>query len=85
MPEDSVFCDNIIRDEFGFEGVLVTDWENNSVHVRELAAGHDLKMASGNAPSVAEAIRNGTLSRERVEQSACRVLEFIKKTAAKNI
>lgn len=85
VPEDSVFCDNIIRDEFGFEGVLVTDWENNSVHVRELAAGHDLKMASGNAPSVAEAIRNGTLSRERVEQSACRVLEFIKKTAAKNI
>ena len=85
VPEDSIFCENIIRDEFGFAGVLVTDWENNSVHVRELAAGHDLKMASGNAPAVAEAIKDGTLSRERVEKSACRILEFIKETAAKNI
>ena len=85
VPEDSVICKNIMRDEFGFSGVLVTDWENNSVHVNELAAGHDLKMASGNAPAVAEAIRRGELSRERVEESACRILDFIKKTAGRNI
>ena len=85
VPEYGTICREIMRDEFGYCGMLVTDWENNSVHVRELAAGHDLKMASGNAPAVADAIRSGELSRGRVEESACRILEFIAKTAGKNI
>ncbi len=79
VPEYGTICREIMRDEFGYCGMLVTDWENNSVHVRELAAGHDLKMASGNAPAVADAIRSGELSRGRVEESACRILEFIAK------
>jgi len=85
VPEYGTICREIMRDEFGYCGMLVTDWENNSVHVCELAAGHDLKMASGNAPAVADAIRSGELSRGRVEESACRILEFIAKTAGKNI
>lgn len=85
VPEYGAICKDIMRDEFEYSGLLVTDWENNSVHINELAAGHDLKMASGNATAVAEAIRSGKLSRARVEESACRVLEFIKRTAGKNI
>lgn len=81
VPENRLLCTDVIRGEFGFEGVLVTDWGNDSDHVKELAAGHDLKMSFGSPDRVAQALENGSLSRERVEESVKRILTLIMKTA----
>jgi beta-glucosidase len=70
----------IPRDEWGYSGVFATDWINDSIHVKELLAGHDLKMNEGDVDAVCLALENGTLSRERVKESAKRVLEFVMKS-----
>ncbi len=68
------------RAEWGYDGIFVTDWLNDSDHVKETAAGHDLKMSQGNPEAICKAIEDGTLSRERVRDSAERVLRFVMKS-----
>ncbi len=79
--EDPMICETILRDEFGFEGMLITDYGNDSVHVKELRAGHDLKMSFGDPKSVEAAMADGTLPREKVKRSVKYILEMIAKTA----
>ncbi|MGN1095802.1 MAG: glycoside hydrolase family 3 N-terminal domain-containing protein, partial [Eubacteriales bacterium] len=81
VSENPLFCTDIMRKDFGYSGMLMSDFANGASHVKELCAGHDLKMPFGDIKSVAEAIENGTLSRTSVEECASRVLEFIIKTA----
>ncbi len=83
--EDPTICENIMRDEFGFTGVLMTDYGNDSVHVKELAAGHDLKMSFGDPKGVEAALDAGTLDREKVKLSVKRILVMIERTAGKRI
>ena len=79
--EDYTLITSIPRDEWGWDGVFFTDWWNDSSHVRELLAGHDLKMATGEIDRVTEALDDGTLSRETVEKCAARILRMLMKLA----
>ena len=81
VPESRLLCTDVMREEFGFDGVLVTDWGNDSDHVKELAAGHDLKMSFGTPDRVEAALAAGTLSRTRVEESVKRILTLLLKVA----
>jgi beta-glucosidase len=83
--EDPVLCKTIMRDEFGFKGVLMSDFGNDSVHVKELAAEHDLKMHFGDPRSVEAALADGSLSKESVRKCVKRILEMISKTAGKRM
>ncbi len=83
--EDPVICKTIMRDEFGFKGVLITDYANDSIHVKELAAEHDLKMHFGDPRSVNAALEDGSLSKESVRKCVKRILELIWKTAGKRM
>ena len=38
---------NILRDEWGFKGIVTTDWWTHGEHYREAKAGNDIKMANG--------------------------------------
>ena len=73
---------DIPRDEWHWDGVFVTDWWNDSNHVRELKAGHDLKMATGDIDGVTKALDSGELTREQVYVSARRVLNMLMKIAS---
>ena len=77
--EDYTMITSIPRDEWGWDGVFFTDWWNDSSHVEELKAGHDLKMATGEIDRVTEALDNGTLSRAEVERCAGRILRMLLK------
>lgn len=83
--ENPVFCRDVIRNDFGYDGVLMSDFGNDSLHVKEIAAGHDLKMPVGDVKSILSALSDGTLSRENVRLSAKRVLSLIEKTVGKMI
>ena len=83
--ENPILCKTIIRDEFGFKGVLMSDFGNDSVHVKELMAEHDLKMHFGDPRSVEAALADGSLSRESVRKCVKRILEMISKTAGTRI
>lgn len=70
---------DILRDEWGFKGLVVTDWWNRAEHYKEIKAGNDVKMACGYPERVKKAVEMGALTRRDLEVSAGRVLELIMK------
>lgn len=74
---------DILRCEWGFEGLVMTDWgsTNELAGRSELAAlsGNDLIMpgADYDREQILKAIHEGALSRETVRRSACRVLRMM--------
>ncbi len=78
-------CKHILRDEWGFAGVVVTDWGDMDVVVDgavAVAAGNDIVMPGG--PPVIDQIMRGyqekRLSREAMEEAAAHLLYMIGKT-----
>ena len=68
---------DILRDEWGFEGMVTTDWWTFGEHYKEVKAGNDMKMACGFPEKLLEAKEAGVLSREEMELCAKRILELI--------
>ena len=58
----------------------MTDWGNNSSHVRELRAGNDVKMPSGSPDALRTALERGVITRQNLEDSAERLVNMIMKT-----
>ena len=69
----------ILRDEWGFEGMVTTDWWNHAEHYLEVKAGGDIKMGCGYPDRIMEAKEKGLLSREEMERCAKRILQMILK------
>ena len=70
---------DILRGEWGFEGMVNTDWWNHAEHYLEVKAGNDMKMAWGYPERLLEAMKLGELTREEMCISAKRVLQMILK------
>lgn len=69
----------ILRDEWGFEGMVTTDWWNHAEHYLEVKAGGDIKMGCGYPERILEAKEKGLVSREEMERCAKRILQMILK------
>lgn len=70
----------ILKGEWGFEGVVVSDWGAVSDKGLSLAAGLDLEMPgrSGSSPAeVANLVRSGELAESILDEAAGRVLQLI--------
>lgn len=67
----------VLREEWGFEGVVSSDWDNTVVQYREIAAGNDIKMCCGSPEHTLQMLREGKLSEEDVTLSAKRTLQLI--------
>lgn len=77
--ENRELLEDILRDEWGFEGMVTTDWWTKGEHYKEVKAGNDMKMASGFPERLLEAMEAGALARSEMEVCARRVLELILK------
>ncbi|WP_432494400.1 glycoside hydrolase family 3 C-terminal domain-containing protein [Kineococcus auxinigenes] len=82
--EDPWLLTTVLRDEWGFEGLVVSDW--GAVNVREdgVRAGLDLEMPSSGGTGtkrILDAVTAGTLSEADVDRAARRVLELLDKAA----
>lgn len=76
----------ILRHEWGFTGVIVTDWGAMNDRVRAFEAGLDLEMPGSYGcfdADVLAAVRIGELAEERINESVDRLLDLIF-TAAEN-
>ncbi len=71
--------EDILRGEWGYEGLVMTDWWNRAEQYKEIKAGNDLKMANGYPERVKKAMDMGALTREELLISAKRVLGLILK------
>lgn len=77
--ENKELITDILRGEWGYQGVVTTDWWSHGEHYREIKAGNDLKMAAGYPERVKEALEQGYISREELAACAERILEMILK------
>ena len=69
--------EDILRDEWGFNGAVTTDWWTYGEHYKEVSAGNDLKMACGYPERLMDALDKGILSRHDMEKSAKRILTLL--------
>lgn len=75
----------VLRDEWGFEGLVVTDWGAMNDRRKGFSAGCDLNMPGGSnymGGECAGAVRTGELSEEAVDRCARRVLTLMARGAA---
>jgi beta-glucosidase len=75
----------VLRDEWGFEGVVVSDWGAVVDRVEAVRAGLDLTMPGpddGGDRALVQAVRDGRLPASALETSASRVAALVAKTTS---
>lgn len=77
--ENRELLEDILRGEWGFDGMVTTDWWTNGEHYKEVKAGNDVKMATGFPDRLLEALEKGILTRKEMEICGKRILELILK------
>lgn len=77
--ENRELLTDILRGEWGFQGMVTTDWWTNGEHYLETKAGNDVKMGAGFPERVWEAYERGFISGEEIDTCVRRVLEMILK------
>lgn len=71
---------DILRDEWGYEGIVITDWGGSNDHVKGAAAGSDLEMPTpglDSARQIVKAVKDGRLTEQAVDECVDRMLEAV--------
>ena len=72
----------VLRDEWGFKGIVMTDWGNKAGTVKSAKAGNDL-MEPGNQNEIDRIIagvEDGTISQEELDRNVRNMLTYIVRT-----
>ncbi|MBP3951703.1 beta-glucosidase family protein [Bacillus suaedae] len=70
----------ILRDEWGYEGVVVTDWGGSNDRVAGLIAGNELEMPTTSGETnqeIIQAIKAGKIEEELLDENVDRLLDLI--------
>ena len=80
--EDPGLLETILRDEWGFEGLVMTDWNGGYDVVKQIAAGNDLMMPGKmfHYEGIVEAVKSGKLAESDLDICVKRVLELVVRT-----
>ncbi|MFF2890493.1 beta-glucosidase [Paenibacillus sp. NPDC057967] len=83
--ENEHLLNDILREEWGYDGVVLSDWTAVNDRIRGLKAGLDLEMpgpADYNAKAIVAAVQSGALSEDKLNASVRRIVELVRKTTA---
>lgn len=78
--ENKHLLQDILREEWGFDGIVVTDWGGSNDHVKGVEAGSDIEMPNPGLDSAREiisAVKNGTLLMEAVDARVDELLDAV--------
>jgi beta-glucosidase len=78
--ENKKLLQQILVDEWGFDGFVVTDWGGSNNHVESVRYGNHLEMPTTGGDSdreIVEAVQTGILSEELLDQRVDKLLEII--------
>ena len=78
-PENEALIEEILRNEWGFEGMVMTDWGGGRDAVATVKAGNDLLMPGGanQIKAIIDAVQDGSLDEKIIDRNVERILEFI--------
>lgn len=78
--ENEEYLTKVLRNEWGFDGYVMSDWGAVNARVEDLAAGLDLEMPTSNGINdrlIVEAVKNGSLKEEVVDLACERILNIV--------
>ncbi len=77
--EDKGLLETILRDEWGFKGMVMTDWNGGYDAAAQVAAGNDLMMPGRYAQykDIVDGVTSGKLAEADLDRCVKRVLELI--------
>lgn len=84
VGESYRFLTGILRDEWGFDGIVISDWYAVADRVKTLIAGLDLEMPSGmltGGDKIMQALKDGVINADIVERSAMRIANLARDLA----
>ena len=70
----------ILRDEWGFDGFVVSDWGGSNEHIEGVRAGSHLEMPTTGGDSdleLVQAVKDGKISEEIINQRVDEILDVI--------
>lgn len=82
--EDPHLLQEILRDEWGFDGSVITDWGGSNSHTEGVRCGSTLEMPAAGGDSARElmaAVADGTLPMEAVDARVEELLELVFSTS----
>ena len=80
MTENKKILTNILRDEWGFDGYVMSDWSAVSDRVKALKAGLDLAMPGEGLymdQEIVKAVQDGMITEEELDKAVERILKII--------
>lgn len=80
--ENEWLLNKVLRDEWGFEGLVMTDWGAMNERIPSLKAGLDLEMPDCHGETdkqIVAAVKGGSLSEDVLDIAVRRVLEMVEK------
>ena len=83
--EDPWLLTQVLRDEWGFDGLVMSDWGAVNDRVAGLPAGLDLEMPSSNGATdrqLVAAVQEGVLDEASLDLAAQRVIDLVEKARA---
>ena len=78
--ENKHLLTDILRNEWGFDGMVVSDWGGNNDPVKAVEAGANLEMPNcgyGSAREIVKAVKDGTLSESVLDERVCELVKVI--------
>lgn len=82
VTENHLLLTEILREEWGFDGIVVSDWSAVNFKEKALAAGLDLEMPGKNLPDqerIVRMVRDGIISEKIIDQAVRRILKVVLK------
>jgi beta-glucosidase len=80
--ESRELCHDILKTDFGFKGLVMTDWFAGMDAVAQVSSENDLLMPGTDRQynQIKEGLKNGTLTMKQVDENVKRLLELVLKT-----
>ncbi|HKK12338.1 MAG TPA: glycoside hydrolase family 3 N-terminal domain-containing protein, partial [Flavobacteriaceae bacterium] len=84
MCENDHMLNNVLRDEWGFKGIVVSDWGGVHSTVKSLESGLDIEMGTTKpfnefflADKLIDAVKSGKISEEEINKHVKRILRLL--------
>lgn len=85
--ENKHLLKDILRDEWNYEGVVISDWGAENSRVEGLKATHELEMPGGRGNGIEEivkAVKQGKIEEQTLDQAIDRIIEIAKRGEKNN-